>query len=70
VRKTKIVCTIGPATESPEMIRKLILSGMNVARLNTSHDTPEHHRERIRSIKSIRDELGIPVRKLWETAGA
>jgi len=69
VRKTKIVCTIGPATESPEMIRKLILSGMNVARLNTSHDTPEHHRERIRSIKSIRDELGIPVAILLDLSG-
>ncbi|OAA31079.1 pyruvate kinase [Kosmotoga arenicorallina S304] len=69
MRKTKIVCTIGPATESPEMIKKLILAGMNVARLNTSHDTPDHHRERIRTIKRIRDELGIPVAILLDLSG-
>ncbi|AKI97203.1 pyruvate kinase [Kosmotoga pacifica] len=69
MRKTKIVCTIGPATESPEMIEKLILSGMNVARLNTSHDTPAHHRERINSIKKIRDRLGIPVAILLDLSG-
>ena len=52
-RKTKIVCTIGPASESPKMIEKLILAGMNVARLNFSHGSHEEHMARIETIRSV-----------------
>ncbi|MDD3439530.1 MAG: pyruvate kinase, partial [Clostridiaceae bacterium] len=60
MRKTKIVCTIGPATESEEMISRLITAGMNVARLNFSHGDHAEHKRRIDVIKRIREKLGIP----------
>ncbi|RLC24719.1 MAG: pyruvate kinase [Deltaproteobacteria bacterium] len=69
VPRTKIVCTIGPASDSPEMIRDLIQNGMNVARLNFSHGTPEEHREKIRTIRRIAGELGRPVAILQDLAG-
>lgn len=52
MRKTKIVCTIGPASESPEMLEKLCLAGMNVARLNFSHGSHEEHKRRIENIRA------------------
>lgn len=69
VRKTKIVCTIGPASESPEMIEKLCRAGMNVARLNFSHGTHEIHKKRIEIIKEVRERLQIPVAILLDTKG-
>lgn len=57
MRKTKIICTIGPASDSYEAIKNLMLAGMNVARLNFSHDVHEKHLERINTIKKLRDEL-------------
>jgi pyruvate kinase len=69
VRKTKIVCTIGPASESPEMIEKLCRAGMNVARLNFSHGTHEDHQRRIDIIKEVRQRLQIPVAILLDTKG-
>ena len=69
MRKTKIVCTIGPATESEEKLRELMLAGMNVARLNFSHGTHEEHKVRIDRIKKIREELGLPVAILLDTKG-
>ncbi|HCF38142.1 MAG TPA: pyruvate kinase, partial [Thermosipho africanus] len=60
MRKTRIVATIGPATESEEMLEKLVNSGVNVFRLNSSHDTIEIHRERIRRLKKIREKLNTP----------
>ena len=68
-KKTKIVCTIGPATESKEMIRELIRKGMDVARLNFSHGSHEEHLEKINTIKEVRDELDIPVAILIDTKG-
>ncbi len=53
MRKTKIVCTIGPASESEEMIEKLINAGMNVARLNFSHGSHEEHKGRIDTIRKV-----------------
>lgn len=69
MRKTKIVCTVGPATENPDMLKKLIEAGMNVVRLNTSHDDLEHHRRRIRTVKKIREELAVPITILLDLAG-
>ena len=69
MRKTKIVCTIGPATESEEKLRELMLAGMNVARLNFSHGTHEEHKVRIDRIKKVREELGLPVAILLDTKG-
>ena len=58
MRKTKIVCTIGPASESPEMLEQLIMAGMNVARLNFSHGNHEEHGERIKSIREASKKQG------------
>ena len=69
MRKTKIVCTIGPASSSPEVIRQMCLAGMNVARLNFSHGTQEQHLEKINTIKQVRSELGLPVAILLDTKG-
>ena len=69
MRKTKIVCTIGPASESEEVLRELMLSGMNVARLNFSHGTHEEHLARINRIKKVRAELGLPVAIMLDTKG-
>ena len=69
MRKTKIVCTIGPACETEETIREMILAGMNVARLNFSHNTSEDHLRRIAMIKKVRKELNIPVAILLDTKG-
>ena len=69
MRKTKIVCTIGPACETEEIIREMVLAGMNVARLNFSHNTAEDHLRRISLIKKVRKELNIPVAILLDTKG-
>ena len=69
MRKTKIVCTIGPASESEEVLRELCLNGMNVARLNFSHGTHEEHLERINRIKKVRKELGLPIAIMLDTKG-
>lgn len=69
MRKTKIVCTIGPASESEEMIEKMIVAGMNVARLNFSHGTHEEHLKRIQTIRNVSTRLGVPVAILLDTKG-
>jgi len=69
MRKTKIVCTIGPASESEEVLKELCLSGMNVARLNFSHGTHEEHLERINRIKKVREELNMPIAIMLDTKG-
>ena len=69
MRKTKIVCTIGPASSSPEVLRKMCLAGMNVARLNFSHGTQTEHREKIDTIKQVREELGLPIAIMLDTKG-
>ncbi|MBW1739652.1 MAG: pyruvate kinase [Deltaproteobacteria bacterium] len=67
--RTKIVCTIGPASESPEVIRALIQNGMNVARLNFSHGSRREHKDKIRLIRSVSDELDQPVAIVQDLAG-
>ena len=68
-RKTKIVCTLGPATDRDGVLRSLIEKGMNVARLNFSHGTHEEHLERIREVRAIAYELGAPVAAMLDTRG-
>ncbi len=69
MKKTKIVCTIGPASESEDVLRKLILAGMNVARMNTSHGDEEEHTRKIERVKKLREELKLPVGILLDLAG-
>ncbi|TSI03109.1 pyruvate kinase [Lysinibacillus sp. BW-2-10] len=69
MRKTKIVCTIGPASESPEMLEKLILAGMNVARLNFSHGDHADHAVRIATIRDVAEKLNKTVGILLDTKG-
>ena len=68
-RKTKIVCTIGPASESPQILEALIRTGMNVARLNFSHGTHEEHLRKIQTIRQISERLKQPVAILQDLGG-
>lgn len=68
-KKTKIVCTMGPATEDEEVLRQLILHGMNVARFNFSHGSHQYHRSMIEKVRRLSSELGIPVAILLDTKG-
>lgn len=69
MRRTKIVCTIGPATNNEEMLTRLVRSGMNVARLNFSHGTHEYHKDTLERIKRVRRREGMPVAILLDTKG-
>ena len=69
MRKTKIVCTIGPASSSEEVLTEMILAGMNVARLNFSHGTHEQHQKTIDTIKKVREKLGKPIAIMLDTKG-
>ena len=69
MKRTKIICTIGPACDSLSMLEKLMKSGMDVARLNFSHGTHEEHRARIDRIKEARKKLGLPVAIMLDTKG-
>ena len=69
MRKTKIVCTIGPASESEEILTRLCQAGMNVARLNFSHGVHSEHQMRIDRIKKVREELELPIAILLDTKG-
>ena len=69
MRKTKIVCTIGPASETEQIITGLCKSGMNVARLNFSHNTHEDHQRRIDLVKKVRSELKMPIAIMLDTKG-
>lgn len=69
MRKTKIVCTIGPASESEERLRELMLAGMNVARFNFSHGTHEEQKGKLERVRKVREELGLPVATLLDTKG-
>ncbi len=69
MRKTKIVCTLGPATDSKAIIQGLCKAGMNVSRLNFSHGTYEDHQKRIDLVKSVRSELNLPIAIMLDTKG-
>lgn len=69
MKRTKIICTLGPATGKKTVLKSLMKSGMDIARLNFSHGTHEEHRERIDMVKNLREELNIPVALLLDTKG-
>ena len=69
MRKTKIICTIGPACSDEATLRKMCLAGMNVARLNFSHGSHQEHLARIRMLQKVREELGIPLAIMLDTKG-
>lgn len=69
MRRTKIVCTLGPATESEDVLRQLMQEGMAVARMNFSHGTHEEQKARLDAVKKIRAELNLPVAALLDTKG-
>ena len=69
MRKTKIICTIGPSSENEETLTQMCLAGMNVARLNFSHGTHEEHAKKIDLIKQVRQKLGLPIAIMLDTKG-
>ena len=68
-RRTKIIATLGPSSDSPEMIRKLIIAGVNVFRLNMSHGDHEFHKTTYKHIRSVTNEIGKPVGVLADLCG-
>ena len=69
MRKTKIICTIGPASENEKTLTDMIKAGMNVARLNFSHGTHEEHEKKIALVKSVREKLDLPIAIMLDTKG-
>ena len=69
MRKTKIICTIGPSSENEETLTQMCLAGMNVARLNFSHGSHEEHEKKIELIKKVRRKLGLPIAIMLDTKG-
>ena len=69
MRKTKIICTIGPACDNEKTLTEMCQRGMNVARLNFSHGTHEDHKEKIELIKAVREKLGLPIAIMLDTKG-
>jgi len=69
MRKTKIVCTVGPATDDDKILREMMLAGMNVARFNFSHGDYDIHKKRYEQVVRLREELGIPVATMLDTRG-
>ena len=69
MRKTKIVCTLGPASRDKKTIVKMLKAGMDVARINLSHGTHEYHKESIEILRQVRDSLDVPAAVLLDTKG-
>ncbi|HCF49347.1 MAG TPA: pyruvate kinase, partial [Syntrophomonas sp.] len=69
MRKTKIICTVGPASEAVEVLQKMIRAGMNVARLNFSHGTHSEHRQRVDNIRAAAKASGATVAIMLDTKG-
>ena len=70
MRKTKIICTIGPSSEDPAIFKAMCLAGLNVARLNFSHGTHEEHQKKIDMIKQVREKLNLPIAIMLDTKGS
>ena len=69
VRKTKIICTLGPATDDDNILRELMLGGMNAARFNFSHADHAYHKAALERVQKLREELHLPVATLLDTKG-
>ncbi len=69
LRKTKIICTLGPSTDKDDVLKQLMIEGMNVARFNFSHGTHEEQGERLKKVQKLREELNLPVATLLDTKG-
>ena len=69
MRKTKIICTIGPASENEQTLTAMCKAGMNVARLNFSHGSHEEHKKKIDLVKSVREKLDLPIAIMLDTKG-
>ena len=69
MRKTKLICTIGPASENEETLTRMFEAGMNVARLNFSHGSHEEHQKKIDLIKKVREKMNLPVAIMLDTKG-
>lgn len=69
MRKTKIICTLGPATDNPDVLEKMILAGLDVARFNFSHGSYEDHAARLEELVSLRNKLNMPIATLLDTKG-
>ena len=69
MRKTKIICTIGPASSNYEILKKMIEAGMNVARINFSHGGGEEQDDKVKLIRNLREELNLPISLLLDTKG-
>ncbi len=69
MRRTKIICTLGPASDNEDILKKMMLGGMNLARLNFSHGTHDEHKKRADLVKKIREELNLPIPLLLDTKG-
>ena len=67
--KTKIICTLGPSTDKPGILEKLVQEGMNVARFNFSHGNYEEHKRRLGELKAAREKYSQPVAALLDTKG-
>lgn len=69
MRKTKIICTLGPSTDDENIVRQMMRAGMNVARFNFSHQTHAEHKARYDMVVKLREELGLPIATLLDTKG-
>ena len=69
LRKTKIICTLGPATDRDDVLKQLMMEGMNVARFNFSHGSHEEQGERLKKVQELREELNLPIATLLDTKG-
>ena len=69
MKRTKIICTIGPSSENEETLTQMCLAGMNVARLNFSHGSHEEHQKKMDLIKMVRQKLNLPVAIMLDTKG-
>ena len=69
MRKTKIVCTLGPATDDVNILKEMMLNGMDVARINMSHQNHQKHLERVDMVKKLREDLSWPVALMLDTKG-
>ena len=69
MRRTKIICTLGPSTDKGDVLRQLMIAGMDVARLNFSHQTHEEQKVRVDQVKKLREELNLPIALLLDTKG-